>query len=211
MQDRKNISIKVCGMRDADNILRVASLRPQYLGFIFYTKSPRFVGDNFKIPSGMHSSIQRVGVFVNDSNETILEKSKYLGLDLIQLHGSETPLECEELKATGLGVIKVFSIDDDFDFDKTKAYKEVVDYFLFDTKGKHYGGNAKTFDWSILNQYDQEVPFFLSGGLSPANTSSLGDILKMNIHALDLNSGVEISPGLKDPDKIKIVVTSFKP
>ena len=210
MQDRKNISIKICGMRDAENILSVASLAPQYLGFIFYTKSPRFVGDDFKIPSGMHSSIKRVGVFVNDSNETIVKKSKSLGLDLVQLHGNETPLQCEELKSTGLGVVKVFSIDDDFHFDNTKAYKEVVDYFLFDTKGKHYGGNAKTFDWRILNQYDQEIPFFLSGGLSPENINSLGDILKMNIHALDLNSGVEISPGLKDPARIKTVVTSLK-
>ncbi|HYI77510.1 MAG TPA: phosphoribosylanthranilate isomerase [Chryseolinea sp.] len=197
-------------MRDAENILSVASLAPQYLGFIFYTKSPRFVGDDFKIPSGMPSSIKRVGVFVNDSNETILNKSKSLGLDLVQLHGNETPLQCEELKSTELGVIKVFSIDDDFHFDKTKAYKEVVDYFLFDTKGKHYGGNARTFDWKILNQYDQEIPFFLSGGLSPENISSLGDILKMNLHALDLNSGVEISPGLKDPAKIKTVVASLK-
>ena len=128
-------------------------------------------------------------------------------LDFVQLHGNESPAQCDELKATGLGVIKVFSIDDDFNFELTKPYRKVVDYFLFDTKGKYYGGNAKTFNWKILERYDQEIPFFLSGGLSPENVNALGDIVKMNLHALDLNSGVEISPGLKDIEKIRTIVT----
>ena len=190
-----------------ENITAVASLRPQYLGFIFYPKSPRFVGESFDIPANLPASIKRVGVFVNESNAVIIAKSQSLKLDLVQLHGNESPEQCDELKATGLGVIKVFSVDDDFNFDLTKPYREVVDYFLFDTKGKYYGGNAKTFNWKILRQYDQEVPFFLSGGLSPDNVNTLGDIQKMNLHALDLNSGVEISPGIKDLEKIKTVMT----
>ena len=185
-------------MRDPENILAVASLRPQYLGFIFYPKSPRFVGESFDIPGNLPASIKRVGVFVNEANAVIIAKSRSLKLDLAQLHGHESPAQCDELKAAGLGVIKVFSIDDDFNFDLIKPYRKVVNYFLFDTKGKYYGGNAKTFNWEILGKYDQEVPFFLSGGLSPDNVNTLGDIQRMNLHALDLNSGVEISPGLKD-------------
>jgi len=193
-------------MRDAENITAIASLGPQYMGFIFYPKSPRFVGESFDLPANLPASIKRVGVFVNESNAVIIAKGKSLKLDFVQLHGDESPAQCEELKTTGLGVIKVFSIDDDFNFELTKPYREVVDYFLFDTKGKYYGGNAKTFKWEILGAYDQEVPFFLSGGLSPDNVNTLGDIQEMNLHALDLNSGVEISPGLKDIEKIKTII-----
>ena len=194
-------------MRDAENIAAVGSLSPQYMGFIFYPKSPRFVGESFDIPANLPASIKRVGVFVNESNAVIIAKYKSLKLDFVQLHGNESPAQCDELKAIGVGVVKVFSVDDDFNFELTKPYRKVVDYFLFDTKGKYYGGNAKTFDWKIIERYDQEIPFFLSGGLSPENVNALGDIVKMNIHALDLNSGVEIRPGLKDIEKIRTIVT----
>ena len=207
MKDRKDIAIKICGMRDAENIAAVASLCPQYIGFIFYPKSPRFVGESFDIPVNLPASIKRVGVFVNESDAVIIAKGKALKLDFVQLHGNESPAQCDALKATGLGVIKVFSIDDEFNFELTKPYREVVDYFLFDTKGKYYGGNAKTFNWENLDAYDQEVPFFLSGGLSPENVNTLGEIQKMNLHALDLNSGVEISPGFKDLEKIRTIMT----
>jgi phosphoribosylanthranilate isomerase len=207
VRDEKDIAIKICGMRDGENIMAVALLRPQYMGFIFYPKSPRFVGESFDIPANLPASIKRVGVFVSESNDVIIGKSKSLKLDLVQLHGNESPAQCDELKATGLGVIKVFSIDDAFNFESTKPFREVTDYFLFDTKGKYYGGNARTFNWKILDKYDQEVPFFLSGGLSPDNVNTLGDLQKMNLHALDLNSGVEISPGLKDIEKIRTIVT----
>ena len=197
-------------MRDAENIAAVASLGPQYLGFIFYPKSPRFVGENFDIPANLPASIASVGAFVNESSAVIMAKRKSSKLDFVQLHGNESPAQCDELKATGLGVIKVFSIDDKFNFDVTKPYRDVVDYFLFDTKGKYYGGNANTFNWKILSKYDQAVPFFLSGGLSPDNANTLGDIQKMNLHALDLNSGVEISPGLKDLKKVETIISSYK-
>ena len=197
-------------MRDAENIAAVASLGPQYLGFIFYPKSPRFVGENFDIPANLPASIASVGVFVNESSAVIMAKRKSSKLDFVQLHGNESPAQCDELKATGLGVIKVFSIDDKFNFDVTKPYRDVVDYFLFDTKGKYYGGNANTFNWKILSKYDQALPFFLSGGLSPDNVNTLGDIQKMNLHALDLNSGVEISPGLKDLKKVETIISSYK-
>lgn len=209
MRNRSDISIKICGMRDPENIVEVASLRPQYMGFIFYPKSPRFVGANFVIPPNVPSYIKRVGVFVNETSPVILEKSKALSLDFVQLHGGESAEQCAELKEAGLGIVKVFSIADDFDFNVTRAYKKAADYFLFDTKGKYHGGNAKPFNWKVLADYDQEIPFFLSGGLSPENLNSLGDLLKMNLHALDLNSGVEKHPGMKDVEKIRTIVTSY--
>ena len=107
-----------------------------------------------------------------------------------------------ELKQDGLDVIKVFSIDAQFDFLKTVPYKNMVDFFLFDTKSDGYGGTGKSFDWSLLNQYDQEIPFFLSGGLSILNIEQTKNIRKMNLHAFDFNSGVELSPGLKSVERI---------
>jgi phosphoribosylanthranilate isomerase len=203
MGAKKNIAIKICGMRDHENIMDVATLSPQYFGFIFYAKSPRFVGEEFLLPENFPRVIKKVGVFVNEENATILLKAKKLGLDLIQLHGNESVAQAEELKASGLGVIKVFSVHDEFGFKETTTFRKAVDYFLFDTKGKFYGGNAEAFNWDILRKYDQETPFFLSGGLSPENVHNVNDILSMNIHALDLNSGVEFSPGLKSLEKIK--------
>lgn len=195
-------------MRDHDNILEVASLGPQYVGFIFYSKSPRFVGRQFTIPEGLPTSVKRVGVFVNETKDVVTAQAKSVGLDFVQLHGNETAEACNELKQAGLHIIKSFSVDDDFDFSKTKPYKKVADYFLFDTKGNLYGGNAKAFNWNVLSKYDQEIPFFLSGGLSPKNVESLGDILTMNHHALDFNSGVELSPGVKDLEKVKAAIQS---
>jgi phosphoribosylanthranilate isomerase len=206
MDTRKDIAIKICGMRDPENIMQVAALGPQYMGFIFYPNSPRFVGNDFTLPRLLPLSIKRVGVFVNESNFTIMSKAKSLSLEFIQLHGDESVAQSQELKSSGLNVVKVFSVWDDFNFDLTKPYKKAVDYFLFDTKGKLHGGNARTFNWSVLKKYDQEIPFFLSGGLSPENVGALGDIRSMNLHALDLNSGVEVSPGLKNIEKIKTIM-----
>jgi phosphoribosylanthranilate isomerase len=196
-------------MRDRENILEIASLGPHYLGFIFYPGSPRYVGEDFRVPIRLPLSIRRVGVFVNASSQEILQRTKSIGLDYIQLHGTESAEQCAELKASGVGIVKVFSVDENFDFEVTRPYKKVVDYFLFDTKGKYFGGNAKVFDWQVLKKYDQEIPFFLSGGLSPDNVRNLGDVLDMNIHALDLNSGVEISPGLKDVEKVKTIASVY--
>jgi phosphoribosylanthranilate isomerase len=193
------IRLKVCGMRDAANIKAVAELGPDYMGFIFYEKSPRYVGQDFRIPVA-----NAVGVFVNESTANILGKN----VRVVQLHGDETPSQVAELKGKGLTVIKVFSVDDQFDFAQTRDYK--ADYFMFDTKGKYYGGNAKTFDWKKLEEYDQSTPFFLSGGLNADNLKDL-DILKgMNLHAVDVNSGVEDSPGIKNIDNIKRVMSCLK-
>ncbi len=196
------IQLKVCGMREQENILQLGELLPDYMGFIFYPKSKRFVGDAFRIPDKLPRSIKRVGVFVNEPTNKILALAKTHNLDVIQLHGSEPVSQCAELKNNNLGVIKVCSMDDQFDFLKMTPYKSVVNYFLFDTNSNSYGGTGKTFDWNLLNNYDQEIPFFLSGGLSISNIEQTRDIRKMNLHAFDFNSGVELSPGVKDIHKL---------
>lgn len=199
------MKLKICGMRDEKNILDVAALHPQYMGFIFYPKSPRYVGEDFKIPT-LPSSISRVGVFVNAPASLIIEKIERHELKYAQLHGGDTVEQCEALRKKGIGVIKVFSVGEDFDFNQTRPYEEVADFFLFDTKGKYYGGNASAFDWKVLERYNQQVPFFLSGGIGPDNANAIQDLNGMNIHAVDINSGVEESPALKDTQKIGAII-----
>lgn len=197
------LKLKICGMRNPDNILRVAGHYPDYMGFIFYEKSPRYVGKDFRLPAGLAEGIARVGVFVNEYTEQIIAQGFRHDLAAIQLHGTETPEECAVVRGHGYQVIKVFSVDDAFDFDTTLRYKDSVDYFMFDTKGANYGGNAAAFDWTILRKYDQSVPFFLSGGLSAGNIEGIRFLTDMNIHALDVNSGVEKAPGLKSIQKLE--------
>lgn len=199
------IPVKICGMRSEDNILMAASFQPDYMGFIFYRESPRYVGEDFRLPQELPSSIQRVGVFVNETTDKILAMASRVGLDGIQLHGNESVEQCEALKKSGLTLIKVFSVAYGFDFNVTKPYVPLADYFLFDTKGRYHGGNATTFDWEILKRYDQELPFFLSGGISPDNLEGIGSIKGLNLHALDVNSGVEERPGLKSSEKLKLL------
>lgn len=196
------VKLKVCGMRDAENVLGVAALQPDYMGFIFYPKSPRFVGEDFQVPESFPTAIKKVGVFVNETAEKMLAIAHTLQLDYLQLHGNESVEVCATIKQAGIGVIKVFSVEDDFDFAVTKPYQSSVDFFLFDTKGKYYGGNAQVFDWTVLNRYDQQVPFFLSGGITPDNVTNIAALENMNLHALDVNSGVEIQPALKSIEKL---------
>lgn len=198
------ISMKVCGMCDSGNIADVSEINPDFLGFIFYAPSPRYVGESFKMPQ-LPAGIRRVGVFVNEVNEVIMQKVAEHRLDFVQLHGQESPAQCGALKKHAIGVIKVFSVDDDTDFTETRNYRDVVDYFLFDTRGKYYGGNASRFDWRVLARYDQSVPFFLSGGIGPEHLEEINRLENMNLVAIDVNSGVEMRPGLKDVNKIRTI------
>jgi len=204
---KKMVEIKVCGMRDPENIQDVLTLRPDYMGFIFYDKTPRYVGKDFSVPDNFPSSTRRVGVFVNEETTVILKTVAKFKLDFVQLHGHESVAQCHELKATGVGVIKVFSVDDNMDFSATNPYQPVIDYFLFDTKGKLYGGNARVFDWNVLLRYDQKVPFFLSGGITPENVGNIKAFASLNIRAIDVNSGVEVRPAHKDVEKVRAIKT----
>ena len=186
--------IKICGMKYSENILEVSQLLPDYLGFIFYEKSSRFFDG--EIPE-ISKSIKKVGVFVNATLEEIKSKIKKYDLDLIQLHGNETPEFCSNLKQESIEVIKVFSVDDDFDFQILEAYENVCDYFLFDTKGKLHGGNGFTFNWQILEKYKSKKPLFLSGGIGIEEIEKI-KTLNLPIFAIDVNSKFETEPGLKN-------------
>ena len=155
------IKWKVCGLRD--NIAEVVALQPDFVGFIFYKKSPRYVGENFVLPEIANSTINKVGVFVNEAFDVVYNTILKYKLDYAQLHGNESPGYCEKLKRQGIKIIKAFQVDEHFDFGELEAYESVTDYFLFDTKTKQYGGSGKSFDWQILNSYLLEKKYFLSG------------------------------------------------
>jgi phosphoribosylanthranilate isomerase len=205
--------LKICGMRDSENIRQVLTLQPDYLGFIFYEKSSRFVGDELDedLLNSFPFTTRKVGVFVNATAAYILEKVKKYNLDYVQLHGEELPDFCRNLKLKGVNIIKAFSLDNDFNFGKLQNYKPHCDFFLFDTKGKERGGNGTTFDWSILDKYDNEKPFFLAGGIDLENIYNAVKISGLKIHSLDVNSKFEISPALKNIEKLEELIKILKP
>ena len=200
-----SVKLKICGMKFSENILETTQLQPDFMGFIFYEKSPRFYSEEV-IPE--INSVQKVGVFVNASEGEIIEKTTKYDLDLVQLHGNESDDFCKKLKEIFLEnnlevqIIKAFSVDENFDFTKLKTYEENTDYFLFDTKGKLYGGNGTVFNWQILKNYNLKKPYFLSGGIGISETKQLKTFLKTPeskyCFAIDINSKFETEPGLKD-------------
>lgn len=210
------VKLKVCGMKHAENISKIAALKPDYLGFIFYGKSPR----NFEkeIPD-IPSTIKKTGVFVDSSLEFILEKVRKYNFSAIQLHGDESASFCEEIKlelakeekTSAIEIIKVFSIQDEFDFSLLKEYEKAVDYFLFDTKGPNKGGNGVTFNWEILKNYPSKKPFFLSGGIGIEEIESIKELYshfekqgkQRLLYSVDVNSRFEATPGLKNVEMLK--------
>ncbi|NVK52940.1 MAG: phosphoribosylanthranilate isomerase [Flavobacteriaceae bacterium] len=198
------MKLKVCGMKYQENIQEVASLQPDYLGFIFYDKSKRNF-DNV-IPE-LPTSIKKTGVFVNPTLDEIMDKIEKFNLQAIQLHGDETVTFISDLREkinSKIEIIKVFGVKDQFDFEILRPYEEVVDYFLFDTKGKERGGNGVTFDWAVLKNYNSKKPFFLSGGIGLEQVQEIQEIIKSDlpIYALDVNSKFEIEAGLKSVKKL---------
>ncbi len=191
-------------MKYPDNILEVGSLLPDYMGFIFWDKSARYFDETLPI---LPQSIKKTGVFVNASKEEIVAKVLKYDLQAVQLHGQESIDFCKELKnslAENSEIIKVFSVDSEFDFNQLEPFETVCDYFLFDTKGKLPGGNGTTFDWKVLEQYPSQKPFFLSGGIGWDEIDLVKQILKTDlpIYAIDVNSKFEIEAGLKDKEKL---------
>lgn len=204
------MKIKVCGLRDPDNIKAVEALAPDYMGFICYDKSPRFIGameDDELV--NISTGITKVGVFVDEDADSISKMIYKYKFDAIQLHGSESPEFCDMYKHE-VQVIKAFGVDENFDFAKLDAYKNNVNYFLFDTKTPAHGGSGQTFDWTILDNYKLNVPFFLSGGLSPDNLEEVKQIKHPAFYGVDLNSKFEVSPGLKDIDKLTLAFDEVK-
>ena len=206
------MKLKVCGMRERLNIAEIAVIKPDFIGFIFYKGSKRYVGEQFDIRNlpDLPDDIKKVGVFVNSEVYEIVEKVEKLELDCVQLHGDESPEFCRVVKDKGFKIIKAFGVGKDFNFEKLAAYEEYCDFFLFDTKGDNFGGNGVAFDWSILSKYKGKKQYFLSGGVGLENIHQLKDIDTSKIYAIDVNSKVELAPGVKDSQKISLLAEKLK-
>ena len=195
--------IKVCGMREERNIREVSALDVDWLGFIFYSKSPRRVLPPIEPRTLLKERQKSVGVFVNASPERIMETAIACRLDYLQLHGDESPDDCHALRKRGFALIKALPVAAPEDLEKAKAYEGRVDYLLFDTRCEGYGGSGKAFYWSLLSHYDGETPFLHSGGIRPESAESLRRFRHPRLAGIDLNSGFEREPGLKDAEKLR--------
>lgn len=206
------LKIKVCGMRDPENISGVSAALPDYLGFIFYSKSKRFVGfePSPEVLEAIPTSVKKVGVFVDEKKEKVLEICRNWKLDVVQLHGNESPEYCEQIKDAGITVFNAFSVDESFDFAMLNAYSGVCNYFLFDTKGQLPGGTGQKFNWQLLENYKGDVPFFLSGGIGPDDVEAVLKFHHPQLFGIDINSGFETSPTLKDVEKVKCFISGIR-
>ncbi len=205
------LELKICGMKQAANIAAVAELQPNYMGFIFYPKSPRFISNvSAELIKYVPSSIKTTGVFVDEEVEIVKAYIFKYNLKAVQLHGKESAAYCEEIKLTGVEVIKAFGLDKNFDFNQLLNYLTVVDYFLFDTQTPDHGGSGKLFDWKILADYKLDKQYFLSGGIDISSVEAIKQINDPRLYAIDINSRFELDPGLKDVEKIKKFIKKVK-
>ena len=223
-----NLIVKVCGMRDGENIRQVVELGVDWIGMIFWDKSPRnvtMIPTNAGIipdrANGQWSKVngqcKRVGVFVDEMAQNIVTRVFNYKLDIIQLHGHESPTLIRNLRLTldpdirpGIKIIKAISVETIDDIATYKDYSDCVDYFLFDTKCKTVGGSGEQFDWSILDAYDGELPFLLSGGIGPDDAERVRAFHHPKCIGIDLNSRFETGPGLKDITKLKQFLEQLK-
>ena len=197
------MKLKVCGMKFSENIREIESLEPDFMGFIFYKKSKRFFNESKLI---LNDNINRVGVFVDQEVNEVIDIIKKYKLDYVQLHGDEDVRYCLSIKSI-CKVIKVFKIDDTFNFDNIKIFENVSDYYLFDTKTNLHGGSGIKFDWEILKKYNSKKKFFLSGGISEDDIEEIKKIKKIHpIIGIDINSKFELPNLKKDRAKIKSLI-----
>ncbi len=199
------MKIKVCGMRYRDNLIEVAALKPDYLGFIFYDRSPRYAAQSLSPAdlSDLDLSIQRVGVFVNETFSRICKIVDRYHLNIVQLHGDESPELCSALQNEGIRVVKAFRIKGSVDPTVFKAYGDCTDGFLLDTANSAFGGSGKKFDWSLLNKLTFGKTFFLSGGIGSEDAETIKSLKNPQPDVIDINSRFELEPGRKDLDKLK--------
>ena len=193
-------------MRDTENIRAIEQTKADLMGFIFHPKSPRFVAS---LPEYMPKKQKRVGVFVNASLEQILAKAQKFSLEYIQLHGDEPPAFCSELKNRGLKVIRAQRIANTDDIIRAESYN-MADLMIFDTKTELYGGSGKKFNWQLLEDYKGCVPFLLSGGIRSDTFEEIKAFFHPQFAGIDLNSGFEISPALKDVGKLNNFIEKIK-
>lgn len=199
--------IKICGNTQPENLFQIESLNPDLVGVIFYPRSLRFVADQL---DAYVFSDATVAVFVNESTDQILKICHQLNISRVQLHGNETKQECQFLKKNGMIVYKAFGINSADDLVICEQYHDVTDYFIFDTKTASYGGSGESFNWQILKDYSGKTPFFLSGGLGPENIDSALELRLPGLIGFDLNSKIEIKPGIKDITTTKRIIEKIR-
>jgi len=206
------LKIKVCGMRYPENISGVVATMPDFIGFIFYPKSKRFVGmdQSIVVLDIFPQTVKKVGVFVNESQLNVIKICQEWNINIVQLHGQESPEYCKNIQDSGITVFKAFSVDEHFDFDKLKSYTTVCNYFLFDTKGILPGGSGLKFNWQLLENYKGDVPFFLSGGIGPEDVDAVVKLRHPMLFGIDINSGFEVSPAVKDVKRVKEFITKIR-
>ena len=202
------MKLKVCGMKSENNISEISKLNPDFMGFIFWPKSKRFFNEK---SIRISNKINKVGVFVNQDYDFIIDKINNFELDFVQLHGEEDYQFCKKIK-TQCKLIKVFNIGSDFDFEILNSFESICDYFLFDTKGDSYGGNGIKFDWKLLKKYPSKKPFLLSGGIDLKDFTEILKIkeLKIPLVGIDINSKFEFEPGLKNIKKVEELLKKMK-
>ena len=207
------MKIKVCGMKSPENIRSLAQLPIDYMGLIFYPKSPRYIQNlDASLLDVLPNTISRVGVFVNEDIASLLRLIDKYELSVVQLHGNESLEYCSNMKDKypKLIIIKAFNVSEPSDFIKMNQYIDVCDYFLFDTKTSQHGGSGLKFDWNILNEYMGDTPFFLSGGISAGDVEVIRKISHPKLYALDLNSKFELEPGLKNITLLEQFINQLK-
>ena len=209
------MKVKVCGLRDLDNIAAIAELRPDYLGFIFYPQSPRVVRNlNPILLQNIDSSVKKIGVFVDAPAEEVAGTATRYFLSGVQLHGSESPQYCAALGQAlrGIEVFKVFKVGAGFNFEVTARYEGTCTAFLFDTAGAEAGGTGQSFCWGLLEEYRGKTPFLLSGGIGPGNIGAAKAAVLGHPHGagVDVNSRVEISPGLKSVTLVQQIIKEVR-
>jgi phosphoribosylanthranilate isomerase len=204
--------IKICGMRESDNIKAIAKLKPDFMGFIFHPGSPRFADDllDRETLSSLPGDIRKTGVFVNSEFKEILSKVTKYSLNVAQLHGDESAELCRRLRNKGIQVIKVFRIHERTDFAKLSDFIDCTDYFLFDTMTAKHGGSGQKFDWNLIYKYDAGHPFLLSGGIGPMDADEIKGITNPYFKGIDINSRFELSPGLKDAERLRHFINELR-
>lgn len=208
----KDVKVKVCGITKYSDLQQLVEMGVDYNGFVFYEQSPRHVAGKLSAEQARQftGKIRKTGVFVNAAEADIRARSEAYELDVLQLHGDESPAFCKALRAS-LPVIKAFRIKEPVKLDEwVKPYLEVCDYFLFDTGGKHYGGSGELFDWTVLHTYTGTVPFFLSGGIGSAQAAAIKAFTHPSFFAIDINSRFEEAPGVKNMNLIKKFLWELK-
>lgn len=207
-------AVKICGLSEPETLRTACEAGARYVGFVFYPPSPRAVGFDiaWNLARAVPTGVRSVGLFVDPDNALIDHITSGIQLDMIQLHGDETPGRVAEIKSrTHMPVMKAMRVADPQDLNGLEGYEAAADWLLFDAKVENAdlpGGMGHSFDWSILAGRDFKKPWMLGGGLTPQNVGQALTILRPD--AVDVSSGVEKSRGVKDPDKIKAFIQAAK-